>query len=431
MLLGTSIFVVLFLATLLVSGKTFICRLTKLYLTETGPWLAVQANIDFPRSNVILISVGVESKLRTKLVRREGDVKNWKALWKVFKAGHFEPTRNSTILQKIIFANARERGNSKKDDGYVLFQGDIRLKRSEVEQLFNKTKGKRSRRAVLKYFKGNRWPKNGLVYDLHPSLSYKAEKVIMEAIKEWERVLPCLGSWINIKQLRNKPTAYIQFYSGQGCNSPVGRLGKPQRISIGKGCENKVIAVHEIGHAMGMWHEQSRPDRDRYIEILWDNIIPEWRSAFRKITASVVNSYGVQYDFESVMHYPSNAFAKHPGLETMKSKDGQRQLGNSEGLTLKDIKQVQRMYKCGADGKSKVACSDKSRSCLGWQEAGFCRPGNVYYNYMNKNCCKTCKDACSVEDEHRSCIKWSEAGFCHHVLYQKFMTRFCKKSCQC
>ena len=53
------------------------------------------------------------------------------------------------------------------------------------------------------------------------------------------------------------------------------------------------------------------------------------------------------------MHYPSNAFAKHPGLETMKSKDGQRQLGNTEGLTQKDIKQVQRMYKCWPDGKSK------------------------------------------------------------------------------
>lgn len=46
------------------------------------------------------------------------------------------------------------------------------------------------------------------------------------------------------------------------------------------------------------------------------------------------------------MHYPSNAFAKHPDLQTMKSKDGDQQLGNSLGLTDKDTKQVQRMYKC-------------------------------------------------------------------------------------
>ncbi|CAH3176699.1 unnamed protein product, partial [Porites lobata] len=66
----------------------------------------------------------------------------------------------------------------------------------------------------------------------------------------------------------------------------------------------------------GFYHEQSRPDRDEYVTILWDNIKTgklEQNSIhnFKKYNRGTIDSLGSPYDYGSLMHYGSKAFSKN------------------------------------------------------------------------------------------------------------------------
>ena len=98
--------------------------------------------------------------------------------------------------------------------------------------------------------------------------------------------------------------------------------------------------VHEIVHALGMWHEQSRQDRDSYIRIVWENIEFDHRYNFdQHLTES--KDYG-PYDYDSIMHYPPKAFSKNgektiiPLQETL--------IGQRDHLSTNDILAINAMY---------------------------------------------------------------------------------------
>ena len=76
-----------------------------------------------------------------------------------------------------------------------------------------------------------------------------------------------------------------------------------QQISFeAPGCISDGIIAHELMHALGFWHEQSRPDRDSYVRINWANVQSNQWHNFDKLTFGV-DTLGSTYDYYSLMHY--------------------------------------------------------------------------------------------------------------------------------
>ncbi|CAH3126115.1 unnamed protein product, partial [Pocillopora meandrina] len=64
-------------------------------------------------------------------------------------------------------------------------------------------------------------------------------------------------------------------------------------------------------HALGFYHEQSRPDKDDFVKILWGNIIDKKKFNFKKYPRKTIDSLGTKHGFKSIMHYGSKVFSKN------------------------------------------------------------------------------------------------------------------------
>ena len=142
------------------------------------------------------------------------------------------------------------------------------------------------------------------------------------------------------------------------------------------------------------WNEQSRVDREKYVEIKWDNIPAKWKYAF-----DICKDCDVQdlpYDIGSIMHYTAWAFAKDKTKPTIVPKNGAslNALGQSNGFSESDV-----------TGLNNLFCKD---TC-----------------YYDKSCRTeiTCKDATDTV----RCKKYAGWKYCEK--YSAWMTKWCAKSC--
>ena len=82
-----------------------------------------------------------------------------------------------------------------------------------------------------------------------------------------------------------------------------------QFVVLGPNAWNRGGVCHETGHAIGLWHEQQRPDRDNYVVINWNNINAGDQANFAIISDG--QTFGTAYDFYSIMHYARKTFSNN------------------------------------------------------------------------------------------------------------------------
>lgn len=130
-------------------------------------------------------------------------------------------------------------------------------------------------------------------------------------------------------------------------------------MSVGFTCFSIQTAVHEIGHAIGFYHEHNRPDRDDHIKIITENLLSGFQvqRQFEKLNSDDVNLLGFGYDYNSIMHYDKDAFNKYNHLDTIVAHDPSIPIGLAPGLSPLDILKTNRL--CGCSSKQlhvSIAC---------------------------------------------------------------------------
>ncbi len=232
-------------------------------------------------------------------------------------------------------------------NGLALFEGDIILGTVEdVERESPKVKAQAANRVSAESVQvtgsSKRWP-NGVVPYVHVYGSLDDNYVINDAIRHWQQRTGL--RFEPISATTPSSVDHVYFVKGVGCSSSVGRQGGRQFVVLEGGCGLSGV-IHELGHAIGFWHEQSREDRDTFVEILWNNIQSGEAYNFEK-HVSDGDDFG-PYDFGSIMHYGATAFGKpdpvtgNP-MQTIRTRGGES-IGQRDSLSVGDIASAAAMY---------------------------------------------------------------------------------------
>lgn len=245
--------------------------------------------------------------------------------------------------EKITFSGNNYNFSYEVIDGTNIFEGDIIISEKELQEM--KLAANSMERGAYHSHTKKRW-KNNIVPYIIADRSLNTRVIA---------AMNTIEAATNIDfRIRNPHSNvhknYIRFVVGNGCSSAVGMQGGLQEINLSAGCTTGA-AIHEICHALGMWHEQTRNDRDDHIIIHEENIQDDREHNFDQNNCTVDSG---NFDFDSIMMYGPCAFTNAcpagtgcgctAARATITRLDGTLYTVRTTGLSTGDIAAINEMY---------------------------------------------------------------------------------------
>lgn len=195
----------------------------------------------------------------------------------------------------------------------------------------------------------NLWPvvngKVDLPYDFAPDVNSTMRSRVNAAAAHWNA-----STLVNIRpRVVGVDANWVRVSNGpENCSAALGRRNTGlQAMTLSSGCSTGSI-IHEFGHSLGLLHEHQRADRNSHVIINFNNILggPTGTAAtvnFAIGAAGTPTADLKNYDFTSIMHYPSFAFTGN-GLPTITTLTGATFDANRTALSWGDRSAIVALY---------------------------------------------------------------------------------------